>query len=67
MKLSATFIGFAWDAHGDCLRHRKGGSEKLAQWYEGRRSAYLFAAKMCRDEDRKPTSPWTKSHETHKL
>lgn len=56
MKLSVTFIGFAWDAHESMLRHRNGMSRDMAQWYEGRRSAYLFAAKMCRDEDRKRPS-----------
>ena len=56
MKLSALFIGFARAAHEDMLRHRNGGSLDMAQWYEGRRSAYLFAARMCRDEDRKHPS-----------
>jgi len=50
MKLAETFLLFAWNAHEDCLRHRKRGSEDMAQWYEGRRSAYLFAARLCRDE-----------------
>ena len=53
IKLSSIFIGFAWDAHKDMLSHRNRGIEDMAQWYEGRRSAYLFAARMCRDEDGK--------------
>lgn len=46
---SALFISLAWDAHADFVRHRERG-DGLADWYQGRRSAFLFAAKQARRE-----------------
>ena len=54
MKLSATFIQFAWFAHESRCRWRD--NDKLKDYFEGKRDAYLFAARMCRDEDRKRPS-----------
>ena len=53
IELSAIFKTFAWDAHTQWLRWRGVGDNTLAEWYQGRRSAYLTCARMCRDEAKK--------------
>jgi hypothetical protein len=50
MNLASTFIALAWFAHEARCRWRKVGDDKLTEYFEGKRDAFLFAARLCRDE-----------------
>lgn len=50
MNLASTFILCAWNAHETRFRYKSRGLDGLAEYYEGKRDAFLFAARMCRDE-----------------
>lgn len=52
MNLASLFIEFAWSAHEARCRWREAGNDKLAEYFEGKRDAYLKAAKLCRSEAR---------------
>ena len=48
MKLSATFIEWAWKSHEACVRWREAGNVRLAEYFEGTRDALRFSAKLAR-------------------
>jgi hypothetical protein len=50
MNLASTFILCAWNAHETRCRYKSRGLAGLAEYYEGKRDAFLFAARLCRDE-----------------
>jgi len=50
MNLASAFIALAWGAHEARIRWRGVGNDKLAEFFEGKRNAFLFAARLCRDE-----------------
>jgi hypothetical protein len=50
MNLASTFIMFAWYAHEARIRWRGAGNLALTEYFEGKRNAYLSAARMCRNE-----------------
>lgn len=54
MNLSETLIEFAWIAHAARHRWKAAGNDKLAEYFEGKRYAYLFAAKTAKDSEKRP-------------
>ncbi len=56
MKLSATFIEWAWIAHFERLRYRAGSRHDMAEWCEGRRDALRSAAMLARYKEREHPS-----------
>lgn len=56
MKLSATFIEWAWSAHFDRQRYLDCDRRDMAEWSEGRRDALRSAAILARDKEREHPS-----------
>ena len=50
MNHAKTFIALAWIAHETRCRYQMRGWREMAEFFEGKRDAFLFAAKLCRDE-----------------